>query len=372
MNNFIRFSKTIQEFKLKIKKMIQERNFLSSRREAKPSAYWEEGLALSSYIFNLSPEDFKNIKLHTWTITGESILPYWQPYPYIDSEKFAENTGYKLLISKVPKKYWIGEVTLKKTSKQYGVKYKGKIINHDIIRFQKCISNLYNLGIINILQKRKKRKIIIDIGSGYGGLVHSLSGILNNAVYIILDLPEMLMFSATFLSTYSPNKKIYLYDNKTFTKNFIKKRLDRFDFILLPNYILDKLASLEEVDLITNLQSFQEMSSSQVKDYLKFAIGKLHGYLYSDNYDRHPYNKENVNISKILPQYFLIYPNPKTFTNLFKNINDPSIKKIYKTYVGFSNKNDSLLNKINPDNFYISSINKNGSTRYTLKPLAST
>jgi hypothetical protein len=202
-----------------------------------------------------------------------------------------------------------------------GAFYQGKIINQDINRYQSCISNLYSTGVLDKLEG----ELVMEIGGGYGGLAHQIGGI-TKCTYIIMDLPEMLLFSGGFLIVNNPGKKIYVYDKEIFTAEFIATGIYEWDYVLLPNYILKELYALKKIGLLINMQSFQEMTGIQVNEYLKFAKLKLDGVLYSDNMDRHPFNKELISVTELLSEYFNLLPSP-SFYDFGKD--DPWFYKIY-------------------------------------------
>lgn len=306
--------------------MYEERiNYLkqcvSKMRKRDRSTMWGGVLSLFDYINNLSPQDFLNIRLHSGYITGGNILQHYYQYPRPDPDKYADSIGYKFLTEDIPEEYWISEPLTPAINGLLGVEYKGRIINQDIARYQTCISNLYSTGILSKL----KDTLTVEIGGGYGGLAHYLGNI-TKGTYIIVDLPEMLLFSGGFLIVNNPDKRIYIYDEATFTKEFMEKDIYYWDYVLLPNYILNDLYALRSIGLFVNMQSFQEMTIDQVSNYLRFAKAKLDGVLYSDNVDRHPHNEELDSVGAFLSAYFELFPS-QSFYDFGKD--DPWLYKIF-------------------------------------------
>ena len=122
---------------------------------------------------------------------------------------------------------------------------------------------------------------------------------------------------------------MYVYQKKTFTPEFLQSGIFDYDFVMLPNYLARSLDQLPKVDLMVNMQSFQEMATSQVEEYLNVGSRILSGYLYSNNIDRHPYNEEDVNITKSLQKYFKLFPDPETYARPFLNSRVPWYYKFY-------------------------------------------
>ena len=361
-----RIKNKIADLKKAVVQMLSECHEVSHVKGA-PSPIWSEVLSVYAYLLNLSEEDFLNIRFHTGLITGEILFSYWHPYPPIHPEKFAKETGYQLLTSKIPKRYWIGEPPTPGIPKPLGVSYKGRIINHNIVRYQKCISNLYLTGIIPSLLQRKKKSCVVEIGGGYGGLAHSLGGILNKKItYIMVDLPEMILFAGSYLIINNPDKKIYVYRKETFKPGFLDKGIWNYDYVLLPHYLLEDLYGLHTIDLAINLLSFPEMTVKQILGYLSLLSHKLSGVLYSDNMDRHPYNKESVNFTKMLQSFFRLFPGGEFYKTLNKELRDPRKDRLYKTYLAypaksrFRRKKEQLI-------FFVSSIDRQKKGKFVFK-----
>jgi hypothetical protein len=117
-------------------------------------------------------------------------------------------------------------------------------------------------------------------------LAHHLSNILRNATYVIVDLPETLLFSASYLSLLNPDKKIYIYDRSDFSEFIGSAAARSYDFILIPNFLLHSLTDWQ-FELVINIISFQEMTTQQVDEYLKFINETCTGILYSLNIESH-------------------------------------------------------------------------------------
>ena len=155
-----------------------------------------------------------------------------------------------------------------------------------------------------------KRRLFFEIGAGYGSTAHHISNILHNNTYIIVDLPETLMFSATYLSLLNANKKIYLYDAQSVDNVLQSDRIVDYDFVLVPDYQLDKLRDLD-FDVVINVASLQEMRVDQVERYLAFIQRTCRGIFYCYNQDAQPKNEELDNLTERLRRRFEIEDIPQ-------------------------------------------------------------
>jgi hypothetical protein len=326
------YSEKILDLKKEVLSMLLDRSGLDEKGDdSSIDTIWAGALKFFNYIINLSPENFLQIRLHTSAITGEFVFHYMHKYPFIDAEIFADEIGYKSVTEDIPENLWISEPDIPNIDIPLGMTYKNKVINKNIARYQSCISNLYYSGILNKIASQTKKEVILEIGGGYGGLAHHLGNILNKkSTYIILDFPEMLLYSGGFLIANNPDKNIYIYEKESFTSEFIKTDLLDYDFVLIPNFALNDLFSLNNLFLTINMQSFQEMTKQQIEQYAKFGTEKLTGYLYSNNIDRHPINEKlgSHTVTDVLKNFYSLFPKPELY-------NDPSLYSNHPWYYRF-------------------------------------
>lgn len=285
----------IKKIKTKIIAMLEERQAIAeiNYKIESPSALWASALKYSAYVlWWLAPEAFSELRLHTYHFTGDDHLNY-DGDPQAFRIKHSVDDAWK----DIPQKYIVNE-----PSDGIGYHYPdGRFVSIDSLRCQHVIATLYRQGIISFLEK--KRGLILEIGAGYGGLLYQLSNILGKATCVIVDLPEILLFSASYLSLHNPNKKIYLYDKEDFAEFINSDNAKNYDFILIPNYRLDSLKKWK-FDLILNITSMQEMRIEQVENYLDFISSVCTGVFYTWNHDRHRENKELTSISELLAARF--------------------------------------------------------------------
>lgn len=118
----------------------------------------------------------------------------------------------------------------------------------------------------------KKSEIVCEIGAGFGRTCHSILSIYKIKKYIIIDIPEILNLSKTFLKN-ALNKENF--EKITF--------LDAKDF-----------KSIKICDLVINIDSLQEIPNDKALDYLKW-ISEHAKYFFSKN-AMGKYNPTDVDI----------------------------------------------------------------------------
>lgn len=324
----------------RIKAIMSEKKELDAASNAK---IWTEVSSMFDYVINISEENLKHIRLHTSPITGEYVLTYWHQQPFIDPDSFSRDCGYMSLTEDIPEEYWVSEPRLLDLDVALGVTYQDKVINKTFVRYQSCVSNFYHMGIFNEIRKNEGTKYILEIGGGFGGLAHALKPLFGpRTTYIIVDIPTTLLFSASYLAVNNPKSNIYIYDPRSFTAEFVQNELADYDFVLLPDYSLDKLYNLPYLNIAINMMSFQEMSTPEIEKYLKFTSDKLIGYIYSNNIDRHPINNDlsGGSVTDLLLKYFKLFPSTESY-------DDPSINSVhpwfYRFYFGIPKKLDKYF-----------------------------
>ncbi|NJN96672.1 MAG: putative sugar O-methyltransferase [Anaerolineales bacterium] len=268
----------IKIIKSKITEMLVERQQVQNghHNAFNPSSYWTNFCSYFDYMLGLPEESFAKLRLHTYHLNGDNYQTYIfkDPHSYrAQADKLTKNIPTKLILNEP----------------EGGIGYlynDGRFLSRDILRFQRVINTLHQHDILDSLSDvtKQKRKYVLEIGAGYGGLVHHLSNILENTTFIIVDLPEVLLFSAAYLSLLNPHKRMYLYSNQDFLQLIGTDVCETYDFVLIPNYQLDSLRHLQ-FDLVLNISSLQEMTVEQVETYLNFIQATTTGVFYSLNQD---------------------------------------------------------------------------------------
>jgi len=172
--------------------------------------------------------------------------------------------------------------------------------------------------------KLQNRKVVAEIGGGFGGMAYYLIRDSKNTTYIDFDLPENLALTTYYLAKAFPNKKILLYGEE----NFGVVNLSEYDIILMPSFELDTLSN-EVYDLIFNSYSLAEMSKETIEHYLKKSGKSLkrNGYFYHINHTKNaliPAHKFPI------PKNFSLISEKKAEWNLGRNANMDENEFLYK------------------------------------------
>ena len=150
-----------------------------------------------------------------------------------------------------------------------------------------------------------RRQKIVEIGAGTGHLASLIVRKYNSKI-IIIDLFETLVHLIPYIKSTHLESNI-LFPNEVTKKNILSSN---YDFIfLLPNQI--HLLTKNNIDLVINTFSFQEMLISEIKKYFKkiYQLIKKGGFFFSVNrVEKIPISSFHTKYYKILPNRFFDYP----------------------------------------------------------------
>lgn len=304
-----------------------------------PSEFWKNVNKFLSYIRTLPADELEKIRCHIgmgFFIGNPWNKDFYSGHSTLKDHEALENPiiqKYEKYISTLPEKFWCSEPGTNEVVSQIGIKYKGRLVNSDIVKEQACVHNLHSLGLLN---DDKKRKYILEIGPGYGQLVYQLSKIMDNkTTFVCIDYPETLFWSAIFLSINNDTAKIYIPDVDDDDIDLVKLS-EEYKFILIPNFKVKNLKRNMSFDLSINQNSFQEMSKDQLHYYCRFLEEFTGGWLYSYNACKQFMNSElDDYVHNILQEYFTGIPDDEDYKSFGFNFSNVEDKRIF---LGYSKK----------------------------------
>jgi len=146
-----------------------------------------------------------------------------------------------------------------------------------------------------------------EIGGGWGGFAYQFKTLCPNATYLIVDLPELFLFSAVYLMTLFPRARVRFWEGQSASE--LLSSLEDVDFVFIPAGALDSMRP-ERLDLTINMVSFQEMTTAQVRGYVHHAHEIGSPFLYSLNRDRSLYNTELSSVRELLAERYRTHEIP--------------------------------------------------------------
>jgi hypothetical protein len=264
----------------------------------RPSAYWIEELANFAYMLDASPLVIEQLRHHTFHLTGLRVYDYRshrdKPKAMLEQKLRAliEVGGADLL---VPEARALGG---------FGFEIDGALYNVDTLKFFEVLIGLDRAALLTPFRAPEPRRLVWEIGAGWGGFARQFKTLFPKTTYVVTDLPQTLLFSATYLMTCFPEARV-VFDGEG-SGGGLPADWENADFVFVPHTRLD-LVRPARLDLAINMVSFQEMTTAQVERYAAHAFEVGCPYFYSLNRDRSPYNPDLTNVREILSAHFWLH-----------------------------------------------------------------
>lgn len=268
-----------------------------STRDADPSRYWSVELAGFDYMFDASPLIVTKLRHHSYHLTGLKEYEYRDHHARVAprmSRRLDELQARDRHALRVPESRVLGG---------FGYTLGGELYNVDTLKFYESLVVMDEQGLLDQFRNTSDRKIVLEIGAGWGGLAYQFKTLFPNTTYVIVDLPGSILFGATYLKTLFPSAKIFLADGAKDSVNIANAK--DYDFIFIPHFAWKDI-SIARPDLLMNMCSFQEMTTAQVQGYLAQAHRWGIPHIYSINRDHSPNNPELTRVSEVLSRYYAI------------------------------------------------------------------
>lgn len=275
--------------------MLTEVEALSGSQTAEPSNYWREELGGFDYMLDASPLIVEKLREHCHHITGDASYRYRQHHSIV-ADPFAQKL--ERLVKRDRSDLFVPEEEI---LGGFGHPIDGKLVNIDALKFYECLIALDKARFLDaVLGVADHKEVWLEIGSGWGGFGHAAKKRFPALTYVSVDLPQTMIFSATYLLTAFPDAKFAIYPEVSLEE--IGANLREYDFVFLPHYVFDKVDL--DVDLAINMVSFQEMTTEQVTGYVKNLVRMGCKRLFSLNRDRSSYNDQLSAVSEIIEEHF--------------------------------------------------------------------
>lgn len=266
-------------------------------KDDEPSGYWREELAGFDYLFDASPLVIAKLREHCYHLTGLRSYDYRGHHGH-KARPFAEKLASLREVDEsgllVPESPLLGG---------FGHEIDGTLINVDTLKFYECLIALDRSGALATLREKEGHgKVVIEIGAGWGGFAYQVRTLCPRVTYIIVDLPQSLLFSGTYLKTVFPQASMRLATEPVTARGAGQTEVD---FILVPHFFFAD-SNLPDPDLAVNIASFQEMTTEQVRRHAARLRELRCPLLYSLNRERSPHNLELTSVSSAIAESYAI------------------------------------------------------------------
>lgn len=160
----------------------------------------------------------------------------------------------------------------------------GYFVGNTFIKAGADYQHFYATRINDLLADVPGRKVVVEIGGGFGAMAYYLMRDSTDATYVDFDLPENLALTSFYLMKAFPEKKVLLYGEADFSQI----DLSDYDIVLMPSFQLDKLKD-GTANMVFNSYSLAEMSPQTIRHYVLQSAKLITdgGWLYHVNHTRH-------------------------------------------------------------------------------------
>jgi glycosyltransferase involved in cell wall biosynthesis len=265
-----------------------------------PSAYWQEELATIDYMIEASPLIIRKLRHHAFHITGIRPFDYRskgdtrRAHFEARLQALRELGGDNLLVPESPA---LGG---------FGYEIDGRLFNVDTLKFYEVLIGMERGGVLPALRGRE-RPVVCEVGAGWGGFAYQFKTLFPRSTCVIVDFPELFLFSATYLSTVFPEARIAFVGTDdaadVASPDVAAGDVAGADFVFVPQALASR-DTLGSPDLLVNMVSFQEMTGAQVRNYAALGAAASCPLVYSFNRERSPYNTELISVSEALAERY--------------------------------------------------------------------
>lgn len=200
----------------------------------------------------------------------------------------------------------------------------GYFIDNKFIKSGADYLHYYATRINELLGSIQGRKVVAEIGGGFGGMAYYLIRDSKNTTYIDFDLPENLALTTYYLLKAFPEKKVLLYGEAEFGND----DLSNYDIVLMPNFQLDKLPD-NTCDLMFNSYSLAEMSRETINHYVSQSAKFINagGWFFHVNHTKHSLVSAR---DFLIPDNFELISDEFAAWNLGRNSNMDEYEFLYR------------------------------------------
>jgi hypothetical protein len=160
----------------------------------------------------------------------------------------------------------------------FGYVAKDGRFNEDTLKFFNVLVALQDAAIIEEYQRGPERRLVWEIGGGWGGFAYQFKTIHPNVTYLITGAPEMLLVAAVYLMTVMPDARCRFYGESPGGQ--LWDDWETVDFMFAPETAVDTLRP-PRVDLTLDIMAMRHMSLERVRAHVERAFDAGSRFLYS-------------------------------------------------------------------------------------------
>jgi hypothetical protein len=257
---------------LRVRDWARSVSAVAARVEPPPALAEQQIAAALAPLWDASPEVIGTLRRWTEPITG--VRPEDYDTPSRDRAlglKYAvarlrRHAGADLFVQELP---LLGG---------FGVEWHRQFYNEDTVRFFKALVALQDGGVLGACRGQSPRRLIWDIGGGWGGFAFQFKTVCPNVTYLITGMPELLLVSAVYLLTAFPAARCRFYGEAAGRE--LWNGWEEVDFVFAPDSAVAELAP-PAVHATLDLMSLRRTSDARAAWYVQRAFDFESRYFFS-------------------------------------------------------------------------------------------
>lgn len=185
-------------------------------------------LALVEYLFDATPNVVARWREHCHHLTGVQSYTYRAHHAHRAKDLQRQFRRLRILDTSellVPEPEMLGG---------FGFELDGMRVNAEMLRWNEALLALDEAGWLEVL-KSLDHPVVVEFGAGWGGFTQALRRHVPKMCQVLIDRPEHLLFSGTYLQSHFPDHRWLLCDS---TKSSVGFRPEDYDFVLIPDFAL--------------------------------------------------------------------------------------------------------------------------------------
>jgi len=232
----------------------------------------EETAAALAHLWTASADTIAQLRRWCEPVGGARPVDYDAPSPELtvrlkrDHRVLRRQVGTELF---VPEPQILGA---------FGVWRDGDFYNEDTIRGFSALVALQDGAVLDTCRRAPARRLVWEIGGGWGGFAHQFKTICPNVTYVISGMPETFLLSAVYLMTLFPNARFRFYGDAPADE--LWAGWESTDFFFVPEGALPGVR-LPRLDLVLDLGALRFMDAPRLALHVRRAYEWGAPYFYS-------------------------------------------------------------------------------------------
>lgn len=160
----------------------------------------------------------------------------------------------------------------------FGIEWHRQYYNEDTVRFFKALVGLQDGGVLGECRGQDRRRLVWEIGGGWGGFACQFKTVCPNVTYVITGMPELLLVSAVYLMTAFPAARCRFYGESPDAELWRDWR--QIDFLFAPESAVPGLQT-PPIDVTLDIMALRDMSDTRIGRHVQRAFDLGSRYFFS-------------------------------------------------------------------------------------------